>query len=55
MVHRSSILSHGFGLVVIVSICVVVVLLGRLKCRVPSLLLAEYDSRIGGLVVSFNT
>ena len=31
-----------------VSICVVVLSLGRLKCRMPSLSLAAYDLRIGG-------
>ena len=38
---------YGFGWVVMVSICVVV-LLGKLQCRMPSLSLATYDIRIGG-------
>ena len=42
---------HGFGWVLMVSIFAVVVSLGKLKCR---MLLAAYDIRIGGLVVSLN-
>ena len=39
---------HGVGWVALVSIYVVLVSFGRLKSRMPSLLLAEYDIRYGG-------
>ena len=35
--------SMVFGWIVVVSICVLLVSLGRLKCRMPSLSLTAYD------------